>query len=150
MFFREEFSYLSNFYPSRVFWKGVGFPTVEHGYGAAKTHDHDIIKKISKLPGNRAALVKKMGKKFYEQGIQRIDWHDMKLHVMEDLLTQKFRGSLLEKLLRIKTIIIEDNRWHDNFWGRCNCYHCSSKPHENNLGKLIMKIRKSHINLNLC
>ena len=37
--------------------------------------------------------------------------------------------------------LIEGNHWHDNFWGICTCDKCWDKRQENQLGKLLMKIR---------
>lgn len=143
MFFKKQHAYLSNFYPCRVFWKGVGFPTVEHGFVAAKTYDRDKIKYIASLPAKKAGVAKRIGRNL----ILRPNWKEIRLPVMEDLLNQKFKGYLLDKLLQTDFIIIEDNFWHDNFWGRCNCHKCTNEPWYNNLGKLQMKIRDSYYGL---
>jgi hypothetical protein len=38
-------------------------------------------------------------------------------------------------------MLIEGNWWHDNFYGSCTCNKCVNKG-ENNLGKILMKIRE--------
>lgn len=37
--FRDEYDFLSNFYPAPVSLDGVDYPTVEHAFQAAKTFD---------------------------------------------------------------------------------------------------------------
>lgn len=69
----------------------------------------------------------------------RSDWKQIKLKVMENLLRQKFsQGTeLSQKLLETyPKELIEGNTWNDTFWGVCN------NVGKNNLGKLLMKIRR--------
>ena len=40
--------------------------------------------------------------------------------------------------------LIEGNTWSDNFWGDCHCPKCRGIKGENNLGKLLMKIREDY------
>lgn len=37
--------------------------------------------------------------------------------------------------------LIEGNRWHDTFWGRCVCERCKGTG-QNWLGRLIMQVRE--------
>jgi len=39
------------------------------------------------------------------------------------------------------TKLLEGNRWHDNFWGNCDCPNCRDKPGLNYLGKILMRVR---------
>lgn len=65
---------------------------------------------------------------------------EKKLPIMEELLRIKFSGSepfLTRALLDTRdSELIEGNTWNDEFWGVCN------NVGENNLGKLLMKIRE--------
>lgn len=66
-------------------------------------------------------------------------WPDIKLVVMEEVLRIKFAIPELKDLL-LSTgdlPIFEGNTWGDYFWG---C-HFETLEGENNLGKLLMKIR---------
>ena len=67
----------------------------------------------------------------------RDGFNEMKLELMYKLLKMKFRPNspLGKKLQNIHGEIIEENTWHDTFWGVCNGIG------ENHLGKLLMKIR---------
>jgi ribA/ribD-fused uncharacterized protein len=106
-------------------------PTLEHHYQAAKCQNQRYASRI--LKASSPAEAKKMGK----TAIVREDWNKIKLGVMEELLRTKFRDERLkEKLLATgNEEIVEENWWGDRYWGICN------GEGENNLGKLLMKIR---------
>jgi nicotinate (nicotinamide) nucleotide adenylyltransferase len=56
---------------------------------------------------------------------------------MEEILRIKFSNiDLAEKLKNVKEPIVEDNTWHDTFWGVCD------GQGKNMLGKLLEKIKK--------
>lgn len=40
-------------------------------------------------------------------------------------------------------ILIEDNHWHDNFWGDCHCPKCEHIKGVNMLGQLTMAKREA-------
>ena len=130
--FAEEYAWLSNFYECTVTYEGLEFTSVEAAYQAAKTTSIETRKLIQCLP--YAGDCKRFGRSVK----LRSDWEDIKLTVMEDLLRQKFkRGSYLASQLLItrRHQLIEGNKWNDTFWGVCRGVG------ENNLGKLLMKIR---------
>lgn len=128
--FHGENRWLSNFWPVKVSFDGITYNSVEHAYQAAKT-DNPTLRAI--YMNCTAAAAKRTGRTF----LIREDWEQMKLGVMENLLRQKFTHSpLREKLLATGNCkIVEGNTWGDVFWGVCK------GKGENNLGKLIMKIR---------
>lgn len=129
--FKDEYAWLSNFFPSTVWWEGVPFPTVEHAYQAAKSEDVDVHLTIAEL--SSPGLAKKEGRSI----LLREDWEDIKEEVMYDLCNQKFKSSnFKEKLLNTKNSYLEEtNNWNDTFWGVCK------GQGENKLGKTIMRIR---------
>jgi ribA/ribD-fused uncharacterized protein len=136
--FRDEYAYLSNMFPAPFVLPHyhldieMEWLTVEHYYQAAKTINPDEIINIRFAPSGKAA--KGIGK-----NVTLIhDWDNIKIEVMEKGLTEKFKIPILRKRL-ISTDpeeIVEINHWHDHFWGMCNGHG------DNNLGKLLMKIRK--------
>jgi hypothetical protein len=116
----------------------VLFPTVEHAYQAAKSLDPAEREKIrgASTPG----LARKMGRKL----TPRLDWADIKVGVMRDLVWQKFEGRAdLQRLLMATggADLVEGNTWHDNFWGDCRCPRCQGVTGENWLGRLLMEVR---------
>lgn len=83
-------------------------------------------------PGNAKRRAKKIA--------IREDWDNVKLQIMEELLVQKFNQEPFKTNL-INTgneFIQEGNTWNDVFWG----VNLKTGFGENNLGKLIMKIRE--------
>ncbi len=137
MRFRDEYFFLSNFYPCEITVWGIAFPTSEHLYVASKTTDTDLRREISKLttPGKA---------KRFGHGIElRPDWEKDKILIMEDILHCKFieqHPALGIRLNEIPGEIIEHNLWHDNFWGVCECGECADG--QNILGSLLMKLRE--------
>lgn len=129
--FQGEFRFLSNFWPSNVYYDGEMYPSVEHAYVAAKTVNKDFRRVIQQT--ETAGQVKRLGRAI----VLRSDWEQIKLSVMRDLVSQKFKREDLAVLL-LKTspqILIEGNNWGDTFWGVCR-----GKGH-NHLGKILMEVR---------
>ena len=129
--FRGEYRFLSNFYPSRVKYCGVGFASVEHAYVAAKHHDWQHFRNVMlcDTPGE----AKKLGRKVP----LRDSWDYEKLFIMYDLLRQKFNDKeLRDKLILTGSAYLEEgNTWGDVVWGVCD------GKGENHLGKLLMTLR---------
>lgn len=140
-FHKPDYRFLSNFYECPVEYEGVVYPSLEHAYVAAKVTDlahRDYIRKFNR-PGDA---------KTYGRHIRvRPEWNDeFRLGLMEQLLLKKFLTEPLRTLL-LETkghMLVEGNYWHDNFFGDCSCTKCDSVVGENNLGKLLMKIRGSN------
>ena len=135
MVFRNEYGFLSNFYNHKIDYKGLSFNNVEAAFQAAKCCNLEDMRMFVNLSGAEA---KKLGRRIK----LRNNWNNIRLSVMKELLLIKFSDPLLKsKLLDIKSDIVEENTWHDNFWGKCTCYKCSGKPAYNNLGNLLMEVR---------
>ena len=73
----------------------------------------------------------------------RGDWEDVKVGIMKKVVAAKFSDQYLK--IKLKATgdeqLIEDNYWHDNFWGDCNCQKCFNTPGENHLGRILMEVR---------
>lgn len=140
--FKGRWSFLSNFYPCVIEYKGIEYPSVEHFYVAMKIDSNQIIngnhytlddfrEMVSKL--SSAGMAKKIGQKVR----LRKDWDEKKLDVMNWGVREKFKNEDLKELL-LSTgdqDIIEGNFWNDTFWGVCN------GKGKNHLGKILMKVR---------
>lgn len=138
--FRDEYSFLSNFtyFEVPMIYGDLIFPSNEHFYQAMKfPKGSEYREKISKHPSK--------GLKKYVSALKeywRADWDEVKLGVMEYGLRYKFsenNTNLRQKLLNTSRIeLIEYNYWNDTFWG----VSLKTDQGENNLGKLLMKIRE--------
>ena len=130
--FDGMYSFLSNFFPCEIKYEGITYPTSEHAFQAAKTHDPNERMKIANVDSPGRA--KKLGRKLK----LRRDWGSVRIGIMAAILRIKFENADLRKRLlnTDDAELIEGNNWHDTFWGVCDGVG------ENNLGKLLMKIRE--------
>ena len=140
--FEGDYFFLSNFYPSPIVGKddGIEYPTVEHYFQAHKTTNMEDRIKIAgaKTPG----MAKRAGRAID----LRPDWEKIKVGVMFDALSEKFKNPDLQtKLIATgNKRLIEGNFWHDNFWGACRCEKCAGKTKRNQLGSLLIKVRQKY------
>lgn len=131
--FSGEHRFLSNFWFVPVHLDGVRYPSVEHAYQAAKTLDKKEREVIRTKPTPAAA--KRAGRNV----TLRSDWNEVRLQIMANLLTEKFRHEPLRSDLLLKTgdrRLIENNTWGDTYWGVCRGVG------QNNLGRLLMAVRE--------
>lgn len=137
--FSGEYRWLSNFWPCHLPpMYGIVPPTAEHAYQAQKSSEEWYAIEILRAP--TAGVAKRLGKGAKLQA----DWDDLKIDVMRQILGYKFDNhnpELQAKLLATGDVeIIEGNTWGDVTWG---CVMTKAGwVGENNLGKLLMEIRK--------
>lgn len=123
--FLFEYRFLSNF------WIEPDGTHVEGEYQAAKCKflvDRSLFIELS------PAKAKKLGRRVPI----RDDWESVKLDIMYDLVSRKFKDhpDLAAKLLATgDQELVEGNNWRDTFWGVYNGVG------ENHLGKILMRIR---------
>ncbi len=130
--FRDEYFFLSNFYPVEIKLDGIVYPNAETAFQAQKTMDVEERRKFSML--KNPVQAKRLGRKVK----LRDDWEEVKLDIMTEIVSQKFlqHPHLIEMLLQTgDEELIEGNKWGDRFWGVCK------GKGENHLGKILMKIR---------
>ena len=142
--FDGEYRFLSNFWPCKIMLDGEEYASVEHTYQAAKTLDPALRLAIREIEKPGAA--KKYGAEIIPP---RHNWNQIKLWLMFDFLRQKFADAdLREKLIATgDATLIEGNDWHDLYWGVCTCGRPACKDlGENNLGRLLMLVRRSFSN----
>jgi ribA/ribD-fused uncharacterized protein len=118
-------------YESPVEFDGIKYRSAEAAFQAQKLEDKEKRKEYAGLSGKNA---KARGRRAQ----LRPDWESSKLKVMEDILRAKFgqNPELMRQLIATGDAdISEGNSWGDTYWG------VSGGVGENNLGKLLMKIR---------
>lgn len=131
--FEHQYHFLSNFYPCRVVFEDIEYPSSEHAYVAQKTLDKNTRIVISEIPS--AGKVKRMGKHLDI----RSDWDEVKLSIMDQIVSEKFnQNPYLMDLLNNTAPheLIEGNTWGDTFWGQSPLGNG-----RNELGKILMSIR---------
>lgn len=125
--FRDEYFFLSNFYPVEIKLDGIVYPNAESAFQAQKTLDVEERRKFSML--KNPVQAKRLGRKVK----LRDDWEEVKLDIMTEVVSQKFlqHPHLIEMLLQTgDEELVEGNKWDV----------CKGKG-ENHLGKILMKIR---------
>lgn len=130
--FTEELYYLSNYYPCKVRYEGILYPSSEHAFAAAKTTDPVLQGFISRMdtPGQAKRFGRKLELRPY--------WNEIRIKVMYDILWCKFTQNtdLKQKLINTGNMYLEEtNNWNDTFWGVCEGVGY------NNLGRLLMELR---------
>ena len=142
--FRGEYGWLSNFHSFPIQYENIIYPSTEYAYQAAKTLDNSMREMISQASSPGKA--KKMG---FAVSL-RDNWDTIKYQVMEDIIRIKFEDKTLsDKLIATgDRYLIEGTTWCDNNYGICikkDCYKCKDKKGLNNLGNILMKIRKEKL-----
>jgi len=133
--FFKEHRFLSNFQVHDIWYDGIHYTSTESAYQASKSLDLKTRLKFSIMP---PSLARKEGQLISI----REDWEDVKLKIMEEICSIKFSHWRLRELLK-KTgdrYLEETNWWGDTFWG-ADVNHFG----ENNLGKILMKIREKKL-----
>ena len=134
--FFGDYRFLSNFHkcPKGVAYQGIIYPSSEHAYMSAKSHDQSHKQMI--LNCDNPADVKKIGRSVK----LREDWESVKLDIMYEVVLSKFYrdSDLMAQLWNTgDKNLFEMNWWGDRFWGVD-----VSKNGENNLGKILVKVRE--------
>ena len=136
--FRGEQKWLSNFYPVAIKYNGNLFQSTEAAYMSAKNDDPEWLA-FCMDPNNTPAQIKKKSHFI----TVRPNWDEIKLGVMEEVLRYKFfmHKGLGDMLLATgDQNLVEGTTWNDRYWG----VDVTVTPNigENNLGRLLMKLRK--------
>lgn len=75
----------------------------------------------------------------------RDDWEKVKDQMMLKAVKAKFWQNEYIRNILISTgdeEIINENDYHDNYWGNCTCEACKDIPGRNQLGKTLMEVRE--------
>lgn len=136
-FYPREFYCLDNFSAFGIVYDdGVYYQTVEHCYQSLsfKGSDDDIaeaIKDIHSAHDAKQMAITHMNKR-------RLDWNNIKVDVMVDLLRLKMRQHpyVVKKLLQTRDYLIVEDSPYDSFWGIG-----PDGSGENHLGRIWMRLR---------
>lgn len=133
--FRNDYEFLSNGFPCNIEFDGEIYASLEHAFQAAKTNDFSVRESIKNA--TTSADAKHIGRNV----LLVSDWDNQRLDIMADLVRQKFTNNLDLKIKLLMTgskDLVQGGMWRDQFWGVDK-----NGIGENNLGKILMKIRDS-------
>ena len=134
--FREEYEFLSNFYPAKMEYEGIPYWNAEAAFQAQKCRNPEDRRQFSQLYGNEA-------KRFGGNIQVREDWEKVKLSVMEHIVAAKFDQNplLARRLLETgNKPLIAGNIRGDLFWGKDR----KTGEGENHLGRILMELRETY------
>jgi ribA/ribD-fused uncharacterized protein len=129
--FFSAYRFLSNYHECKIRYEGFIYGSTEAAYQSSKSLDTLIREQFTLMKPNES---RSNGRKIQI----RPDWDEVRLKVMEDVCRIKFTTNLYLKEMMLETgsrYLEETNHWGDTFFGVCNGVG------ENNLGKILMKIR---------
>ena len=131
--FREDYRFLSNFYPSVIRYQGLTYQNAEAAFQAQKCLDPEVqVQFCEMIPAKAKGIGRRVP--------LRADWEAVKLTVMLDVVRAKFTQNpdLAGRLLETgDKVLMEGNKWGDTFWGM----DLRSRRGENHLGKILMQVR---------
>jgi len=133
--FFVEYRWLSNFHRCEILYENLIFPTSENAYQGAKI----ILEERKKFVEITAYDSKKFWREYTPIDKNSEEWDNRKYDVMYNILSYKFSHNedLKNKLINTGDKYLEEtNHWEDTYWGVD--YKLGG---ENNLGKILMKIR---------
>jgi hypothetical protein len=137
--FQGYYRFLSNFWYAVLCIDDKEYQTSEHYFHAMKCVDDTDAEYIRNLdrPGEAKQCVRSMG---YKPDFKESN-NDLAVMFTGVLAKFEQNSSLAEKLVATgDALLIEGNRWHDNYWGRCTCAKCRNYGH-NHLGRVLMTVR---------
>lgn len=132
--FREEYEFLSNFYPVPVLFSGVLYANNEAAYQAQKCENPLDRLAFTQLSADEA---KRLGRRVALRG----DWEDVKIPLMRAIVRAKFEQHpyLAKRLMETgNKPLYEGNYWHDLFWG----VDMKTREGRNELGRILMALRE--------
>jgi len=136
--FAGDYYAFSNFSSHKVkiweweFWNG------EAAFHAFKDSDPAYWERLSLCA--RPAEAKRLGRTCQLRG----DWDEFRLTAMKMVVACKATQNRDVLTLLLGTgdaELVEDNYWHDQFWGNCTCDKHAAIPGENHLGRAWMDLR---------
>jgi len=120
--FRDEYRFLSNFYPCTVTFRCgqsmYPYPTAEHAFQAQKAGNAADLQRIcqAQSPGD----AKRAGRLIrWDPGMPAV-WDQAKRRIMLEIVLAKFNqnDNLRRKLAETgKQTLVEGNEWGDEYWG---------------------------------
>ena len=133
--FFGDYRWLSNFHICSVYYEGLLYPSSENAYQAAKVVENFRHHLLSCTPANS----KKEWKKHPRIDKSKEQWDGRKYYIMSEIVFDKFNRNpdLKQKLIETGDKYLEEtNHWKDVWWGVD-----IKLGGQNNLGKLLMKVR---------
>lgn len=134
---RDEYYFLSMLSNSEI---KIGDKIHNSIYDAYVFSKEEFIKEV--IEANNYRKIEKNRKDERYNAII-LSWEQIRFFVMKSLIKNKFSDPVLKEKLKntLDSEIVDNNLYHDNFWGNCTCKKCKDIVGKNNYGKLLMEVR---------
>lgn len=135
--FKGENDFLGNRFRCQFTWQGIVYDTAEAAFLSSMCKDESERKVFASCSIDKAIMKAKVT-------VPYPGWEDARLDIMESIIKAKFEQNptLMKRLTDTgNRILINGNSKKETFWG-VDLY---SWQGENNLGKIIMRIREKEI-----
>ena len=136
----RDYNFLSNFYPVEISYKGHKYPSVEHAFQAAKTDNENEKKQFYVKEEGGAGLTALEAKRAGKKVTLRKDWENVKLDVLNTLLSLKFfpavnKNKASELFEKLDSNLLYEATGYDEFYG----VNPKTLKGTNALGELLMR-----------
>jgi ribA/ribD-fused uncharacterized protein len=147
--FRDEYFFLSNFFPASFIWRRIEFPTGEHAFSYAKGFFcNDLVKQKQHFDNVLTAPTPNKAK-YYGRSVKINveEWDKHKIMYMREIVHARFAQNtsnvdMVGKLINTGAMmLVEGNDWGDKFWGRALDKDTGKRVGYNTLGALLMEER---------
>jgi len=126
--------YLSNFASCPIEINNEVWATSEHYYQAMKFHSSELRQSIFYAASPEEAF--ELSRRYQDQ--VREDWYDVRVEIMEFIVSEKFKqhNRFAHLLVSTGDSVIKEHSHKDAFWG-----DGGDGTGDNHLGKILMKVR---------
>ena len=132
--FSEKYDFLDNSYYFPFEYEGVWYDNAEAAFQSTRLEHRKVFSHLS------GSFARRYGARLPRD----IIWEKDKKRIMFSVLMAKFSDpELKQRLLDTgRASLVYMNKCHENYWGICSCGGCWDETGQNELGELLMKVRR--------
>lgn len=131
--FEGKYAFLDNSYDHPFEYEGIWYDNAEAAFQSTRLKHRKVFSHLS------GSFAKRYGKRLPRDAV----WERDKRRIMFSVLMKKFSDPILRKRLLDtgSARLVYMNKCHENYWGICSCEGCFNLGGDNELGRLLMKVR---------
>lgn len=143
--FSSDYAFLSDDFLVPVWYEGIWYPSAEHAYQASRT----IYPKQKMLILECKTAIEAIRLSNSKAITFRTGWKELREQTKRTILTSKFKNKdLAQKLIdTYPRKLINENNYHDNYWGNCKCKNCFHSRGKNKSGIILTSVRTNLIRI---
>lgn len=137
--FSGEYAFLRDDFLVPVWYEGIWYPSAEHAYQASRT----LYPKQKMLILECKTAIEAIRISNSKAITFRAGWKELRFQTKKVIVKSKFKNKELAKKL-VDTFphqLINENMYHDNYWGNCKCKNCFNTRGKNKSGNILIAVR---------